>query len=160
MIYKIKESFWSFGDNFSITDQTGNPQYSVQGKVFSWGDDLSVKDNSGSEVARIRQKMLSLKPTYEILIGGNKFAEVVKEWTWFNKKFTLDVPGPNDYSISGSFWEHEFEFIRSGRKVANVSKNFWGWSDSYGVEILENDNTVSILCSCIVIDQILYDEKK
>ena len=34
-----------------------------------------------------------------------KFAEVIKEFSWFKSKFTLDVPGPNDYTIGGSFWE-------------------------------------------------------
>ena len=93
-----------------------------------------------------------------ILIDGNIFAEVIKEWTWFNKKFTLDVPGPNDYTIDGSFWEHEFTFQRQGLTVATVSRKFWAWTDSYGVDIAEGENEVAVLCACIVIDQVLHDE--
>ena len=94
------------------------------------------------------------------MVKGELFAEVVKEWSWFNKTFTLDVPGPNDYLITGSFWRHEFTFERKGKKVATISKNFWGWSDSYGVEINDGEDDVMILCACIVIDQVLHDEKK
>ncbi|MEE2826185.1 MAG: LURP-one-related family protein [Planctomycetota bacterium] len=157
MIYRIKEKFWSWGNDFAITDQFGTPRFLVDGQAFSWGDKLSFQDSQGNELAFISQKLLSFQPCYQILVNGNLFAEVVKEFTWFKKKFTLDVPGPNDYEIDGSFWEHEFEFRRSGRRVASVSKSYWDWTDSYGVDIIEDEDDVSILCACIVIDQVLHD---
>lgn len=160
MVYRIKEAFWSWGNDFAITDRDGTPVYQVDGAVFSWGVNLSFQDMDGHELAEISQKLLSFKPRYEIFINGSKFAEVVKEWTWFNQQFTLDVPGPNDYSITGSFWQHEFEFNRSGRTVARVSKKLWSWSDSYGVDIVDGEDDVAILCTCIVIDQILHDGDK
>ena len=131
----------------------------VDGEAFSWGDKLSFQDMQGNELAYISQKMFSWKPKYEIYCGGKLFAEVVKEWSWFRKSFTLNVPGPNDYEIDGSFWLHDYTFRRSGRVVANVSKAIWSWSDSYGIETVDGEDDVSILCACIVIDQVLHDEK-
>ncbi|MCH2182467.1 MAG: LURP-one-related family protein [Mariniblastus sp.] len=160
MIYRIKEKFWSWGNDFTITDQLGAPQFLIDGQAFSWGDKLSFQDMQGNELAFISQKLFSFQPRYQILVNGNLFAEVVKEFTWFKKKFTLDVPGPNDYEIDGSFWEHEFEFRRSGRRVASVSKSYWDWTDSYGVDIIEDEDEVSILCACIVIDQVLHDDDR
>ncbi|OUT54500.1 MAG: hypothetical protein CBB71_22425 [Rhodopirellula sp. TMED11] len=160
MLYKIKEKFWSWGNDFDITDRSGQPCFHVDGKAFSWGDKLSFQDLQGNELAFISQKMMSLMPRYRIMVNGEVFAEVLKEFSWFKQKFTLDVPGPNDYSITGSFWQHEFEFERFGRTVARVSKNHWGWTDSYGVDIIENEDDVSILCSCIVIDQVLHDDNR
>ncbi|MCA9044439.1 MAG: LURP-one-related family protein [Planctomycetaceae bacterium] len=157
MLYKIKEAFWSWGDDFNITDRNGETVFLVDGQAFSWGDKLSFQDADGRELAFISQTLLSWKPRFQILIDGEVFAEVVKEWTWFNQQFTLDVPGPNDYTINGSFWKHEFEFVRRGRVVARVSKNFWGWTDSYGVDIDDDEDVVAILCTCIVIDQVLHD---
>jgi uncharacterized protein YxjI len=159
MIFRIKEKFWSWGDDFSITDEDGEPAFVVDGQAFSWGDKLSFQDTQGNELAFISQKMMSWKPRYQIIIDGEVFAEVIKEWSWFNQTFTLDVPGPNDYTVNGSFWDHEFTFIRSSREVAQVSKNHWGWTDSYGVGIEDGEDIVSILCSCIVIDQVLHDDK-
>ncbi len=104
--------------------------------------------------------MFSFQPRYEIYINGNLFAEMRKEYTWFKKKFTLDVPGPNDYSIEGSFWLHDYTFSRDEGVVARVSKKLYSWTDSYGVEIVDGEDALSILCSCIVIDQVLHDEKK
>jgi uncharacterized protein YxjI len=158
MIFRIKEKFWSWGNDFAITDAEGSVRYQVDGKAFSWGDKLSFQDAGGREIAFISQKLLSFKPRYKIIINGAVFAEVIKEWTWFNKKFTLDVPGPNDYTIDGSFWAHEFTFERHGRTVATVSKKLWSWADSYGVEIADGEDEVAVLCACIVIDQVLHDE--
>ena len=159
MIYRIKEKFWSWGNDFTITDQHGRDVYQVDGKAFSWGDQLSFQDMQGRELAFISQKLMSFKPRYKIVIDGREFAEVVKEFSWFKQKFTLDVPGPNDYAIEGSFWQHEFTFTRSGQQVATISKSYWGWTDSYGVDITEGEDDVAILCACIVIDQVLHDDE-
>ena len=108
MIYRIKEAFWSWGDKFAITDPEERPVFQVAGAVFSWGNDLSFQDMTGNQLARIKQTLFSFKqtlfsfkqtlfsfkPRYEIQIDGAVFAEVIKEWSWWNQKFTLDVPGP------------------------------------------------------------------
>ena len=158
MIFAIKESFWSLGKDFTINDQKDKPVYRVLGKAFSWNNNLSFQDMKGNELARIKQKLLSFKPRFEIYVDDKKFAEVVKEWSWFKQKFTLDIPGPNDYTITGSFWQHEFTFEREEKVVATVSKERFSWSDTYGVDIVEGEDVVSILATCIVIDQILHDD--
>ncbi len=158
MIFRIKEKFWAWGNDFAITDAQGQLMYYVDGKAFSWGDKLSFQDANRNELAFISQKLMSWKPRYQIIINGQVFAEVIKEWTWFSKKFTLDVPGPNDYEIEGSFWAHEFTFQRQGRTVATVSKKLWSWTDSYGVDVADGEDEVAVLCACIVIDQVLHDD--
>ena len=60
MIYRVKEKFWSLGNNFTITDEAGLNCYRVTGKAFSWGDKLSFQAMEGKELAFIKQKMMSL----------------------------------------------------------------------------------------------------
>lgn len=158
MRYVIREKFWSWGDDFHIYNEQRAPVYFVDGAAFSWGDNLSFQDMDGNELAHIRQKMISWKPRYQIFRDGELFAEVIKEFSWLNKTFTLDVPGPNDYEIEGKFWRHDYEFRRHDRAVAVVSKPFWSWSDTYGVETTDGEDDISILCAAIVIDQVLHDE--
>lgn len=139
--------------------------YFVDGLAFSWGDKLSFQDMRGDELAFITQTMLSWKPTYEIQRSGRPFATLTKEFSWFSKEFKLDVPGPNDYEIEGRFWTHEYEIFRPGprrqrRCVATVSKAYWAWTDTYGIEIADDEDDVSILCVVIAIDQVLHDQKK
>ena len=85
---------------------------------------------------------------------------MTKEFSWFNKQFSLDVPGPNDYTIEGSFWDHEYVFVRGGRNVAIVTRRLFSLTHTYSVEIMDREDAVSILATCIVIDQVLHDEKK
>lgn len=157
MKYQLKQKMWSPGSDFVIKDEHEQPVYIVDGEAFSWGDKLSFQDMQGTELAYISQKLLTLKPKYEIFRDGELFAEVIQEFSWFKKKFTLDVPGPNDYEIDGSFWDHEYTFRRSGGTVATVSKKLWSWSDIYGVEIAEDEDDVAILSTVVVIDLICND---
>jgi len=160
MHYLIREEFWALGDDFNILDEKQQPVFHIDGAAFSWGDKLSFQDMRGNELACIDQKLLSFMPCYGIYRNGQLFAEVHKEFSWFSKQFSLDVPGPNDYTIEGSFWDHEYVFIRGGRNVAIVTRRLFSLTHTYSVEILEGEDAVSILATCIVIDQVLHDEKK
>ena len=157
MLYQVKQKIWSWSDGFKILDQNGDLAYRINGKPFSWGDNLSFQDVYGKELATIAQTLLSFNPNYAIYKNGSLFAEVTKEFSWVKAKFTLDVPGPNDYKITGDFWDYEYEFIREGRTVAQVSKSFWPWSDTYGVSIVSGEDDVSILCTVIIIDLVCHD---
>lgn len=160
MRYLIREKFWAWGDDFYILDEHNERAFFVDGAAFSWGDKLSFQDMQGNELAYIAQKMLAFFPRYRIYRNGELFAEVKKEFSWLRKKFTLDVPGPNDYTITGSFWDHEYVFQRGGREVAVVSRSFFSLTHTYGVEIVAGEDAVAILATCIVIDQVLHDEKE
>ncbi len=152
MRYQLKQKIWSWGNRFVICDEAGAPVFQVIGKVFSWGDKLSFQDRSGAELAKIEQRLWKFIPQYEVMIADQPFAEIRQEWSWLKKRFTLDVPGPNDYTITGSFWEYEFDFERNGRTVAQVSRRFFSWSDTYGVNIIDDEDNLAILCTTIVID--------
>ncbi len=159
MRYIMKQKFWSLGGDFVIKDETEADVYRVRGEAFSWGHKLSFQDMADHELAFISQKLWSLMPKYEIYRDGNPFAEVVREFSWLKSKFTLDVPGPNDYSVTGSFWEHEYAFERLGRQVARVSKDYWAWTDTYGIDIVDGEDDVAILATCVVIDLVCHEQR-
>lgn len=160
MRYLMKEKFWGFGDDFAIQDANGNDVFFVDGKAFTLGDKLSFQDMAGNELAFISQKLLSLKKRYDIYRNGNLFAEVLKEWSFFKDKFTVDVPGPNDYAVTGSFWDHEYAFERQGRTVAQVSKSYFNWTDTYGIDIVDGAADVTILATAVVIDLVCHADDK
>jgi uncharacterized protein YxjI len=159
MRYMMKQKLWAFGDDFAIKNDAGDDVYIVDGKAFSLGKKLSFQDIGGHELAFIQQKMLSLKPTYQVLRNGQVFASVEKEFTFFKDKFTVDIPGPNDYEVTGSFWDHEFTFTRSGRTVATVSKEYYSWSDTYGVDIVDGEDDILILATAVVIDLVVHNQR-
>ena len=53
--------------------------------------------------------------------------------------------------------DHEYAFRRGDRVVATVSKRWFSWSDTYGIDIAEGEDDVLILASAVVIDQICHE---
>ena len=160
MRYQMKQKLWAMGDDSTIKDAAGGDVFLVDGKVFSLGDKLAFRNVAGNELAYIAQTLLSFKKRYEIHRRGRLFAEVVKEWSFFTDKYTVDIPGPNDYEMSGDFWDHEYRFTRSGREVAHVSKAFFSWSDTYGIDIVDGEDDVTILATAVVIDLVNDDQRR
>ena len=161
MIYLMKQKLFSWGDDFTIKDENGQDRFFVDGKAFSLGNQLSFQDMAGNELAFIRQKLLSWGQTYEITKGGQLLAVVHKElFTFFKCTFTVDVPGPNDLVAEGDFTDHQYVFTRNGRPVAEVSKQWFTWSDSYGVQISPGEDDVLILASTVVIDMACHGDHR
>jgi uncharacterized protein YxjI len=159
MRYVLKQKLLSWGDDFVIKDEAGRDVYFVDGKAFSIGDQLSFQDMEGHELAFIKQKILSWGKTYEIVRDGQVAAVVKKAmFTLIHHRFTVDVPGPDDLEAQGSFTDHEYTFRRGERTVATVSKKWFSWSDTYGVEIAEGEDPVLILASAVVVDQACHPD--
>jgi len=158
MRYVMKQKLFSWGNDFHIKNEAGENVFFVDGKVFSIRNQLSFQDLQGNELAFIRQKLLAWGPTYEIHRNGQLFATVKKElFTFFKCRFAVDVPGPDDLEATGSFLDREYVFRAGGRQVAQVSKKWFTWTDTYGVDIAENEDDVLLLASTVVIDMVCHD---
>ena len=164
MRYVMKQKLWSFGTTFVIKDENERDQFIVQGKVFSIGDQLSFNDLNGNELAFIRQKMFAWGKTYEIYHSNQLFAVVKENWLpLLTYRFTVDVggdgPGPGDMEIQGSFSDHDYSFTQGGRQVAQVSRKWFSWADTYGVDVADGVDPVLILACTVVVDMCVEKHK-
>ena len=161
MRYQMRQKLFAFGDDFTIKDQHDRDVFFVDGKAFSFGKKLSFQDMDGNELAFIRQKLLAWGPTYEIYRDGIVAAVVKKElFTFFKCRFEVDVPGPDDLSAEGSFTDHEYTFSRGDSVVATVSKEWFTFADTYGVDVYDKEDAVLILASTVVIDMACHERHK
>jgi uncharacterized protein YxjI len=151
--YQMKQKWLCLGNDYVVRDDADRDVYYIDGRVFSLGQKLSFQDMQGNELAFISQRLLSWGPTYEIYRAG-ALAAVVKKvlFRLFHCEFTVDVPGPDDLVAEGDFWNYEYTFTRHGHTVAQVSKAFFSWTDSYGIEIASGEDDVLILAATVVID--------
>lgn len=158
MRYLLKQKLFSFGDDFTIKDQSGEPVFQVDGKAFTLlREKLAFEDMQGNELAFIRERIIALTPSYEILRNGEVAAVVKKDLiNLFRCGFTVDVPGPDDLEAQGSLLDHEYTFTRGSRTVATVSKRWFSFTDTYGVEIEGAEDPVLILSSTVIIDMICH----
>lgn len=160
MRYVMRQKIFSFGHDFTIKDEDGKDVFFVDGRALSLGHKLSFQDMNGHELAFIKQKLLSLGPTYEVYVGDQLMSIVKKElFTLFKCRFHVDVPGPDDLEAEGDFWEHEYSFQRGDELVGSVSKRYFSWSDTYGIDVRNPEDTVLVLTSAIVIDLACHHEE-
>ncbi len=161
MRYVMKQKLFAWGDDFTIKTEDGRDAYFVDGKTFSFGDKLSFQDMQGQELVFIRQKLLAWGPTYELYREGRLYAVVKKElFNFFKCRFTVDVPGPDDLEATGSFLDQEYTFTRHGNVVATVSRKWFAWADTYGVDIQNDEDSTVILASTVVIDMVCHNQRR
>ena len=159
MKFAVKQRLVSMGDDFDIRNEHGKKVYFVDGAAFSFVDNLIVKDMGKNEVCRIKKKMFTFIQTYTITKKGQLLATVKKRPFTFRTRFHLEIPGPGTYEIVGNLFRWDYAINRDGREVAKVSKKILAMSDSYGVEIKDDENPVVILAVAIVIDMVLHRGK-
>lgn len=152
MKYYIKQKVFSWGDKFHIYDASGQERFLAQGEVFSFGKKLHLYSMSGEEVAYIHQKVWSFLPKYYISKNGCDIAEVVKEFTLFRSKYSVDGLG---WSVSGDFWSHEFGIYRGSSLVAAINKRWFSWGDTYEIDIADGVDDISALCVVLIIDAVI-----
>jgi uncharacterized protein YxjI len=161
MRYVMRQKLLSLADNFTIKNEQEQDVFLVKGKLFSFGDKLSFQDLAGNELAFIEQRLLNWSPTYELWKQGELLAVVKRElFSFIHHRFTVDVPGPNDLEAEGDFLDHEYTIARGDQVVATVSKRWFSWTDTYGVEVGDGQDDVLVLATAVVVDMVCHDDNK
>lgn len=138
---------WSLAERFTITDESGAPQFDVQGR-FAFGARLSVRTPAGLEVAAITSKALSSR--YQILIDGQP--TTVRPRGAFRAYYEIVTPaGPLE--ARGNFSGRRFEVTRGGQIVATVSQQT-ALRERFSVEVADGENPVLMLAVVLVIEAI------
>jgi uncharacterized protein YxjI len=156
--YQVRQKIFSFGDNFIIKNEFGDDIFRVRGRIFSLGNKLIIEDIAGHELVYIEQRLFKFLPQYTIYMNEMDVATIKKEISFFKPRFHIESIMGN-YEMEGDIFSHEFSILKGGRVVAMVSKQWFSFSDTYGVEIDNNEDQAFIMALVIVIDQVLYDNK-
>jgi uncharacterized protein YxjI len=161
MRYVMRQKLLSLADNFTIKNEQDQDVFLVKGKLFSFGDKLSFQDLAGNELVFIDQRLLNWSPTYELWRQAELLAVVKRElFSFIHHRFTVDVPGPNDLEAEGDFLDHEYMITRGGSVVATVSKRWFSWADTYGIEVADGEDDVLVLATAVVVDMVCHDDGK
>ena len=160
MRYIIREKFFRFGEDSTITDESGQPVIQVDGKVLSIHHTLVLRDLMGNELATVKKQLIALGQTYQITRHGQEAARVHKKIiSPFVDRFTVDVPGTEELHVTGSIFEHNFSIKRGEQVVAAVSKRWISLTETYGVEIAPGQDDLLLLATVLAID-LAEDEER
>ena len=157
MMYYIQQKVFSWGDKFNIYDASGNVRYSVKGEVFSLGKKLHLYDGSDRELAYIEQKLFSFLPKYHIHQEGKGVVEVVREFSFFYPKYSVE---PLGWTISGDFFDHDYEVVDGDRVIASVSKEWFTLGDAYEISFGVDVDEIAALSVVLVIDACIDAQRR
>jgi uncharacterized protein YxjI len=153
MRYQVREKIFRLGEDNDILNESGQPVYQVDGKVLSLHGLMLVNDLSGNQVGQVSRKLVALLASYEITLAGGVSAEVHQRFSGpFHPKWTISVAGGTDMEMTGNFAGHDFTLTENGQTVATVSKAWISLADSYGVDIVDGQNDLLILCSVLALE--------
>lgn len=152
----MRQKVFSLGDSFTIKDEFGSDLFIVRSQLLSFGKKLRILDLEGNELCYIEQKVFRFMPEYDIYIGGEHIANVKKKFAFFRNDFQISSSVSN-YYVEGDFWAHEFGLYKDGGLIARISKQFFSFTDTYGVDIDDRQDQIGTLALAIVIDMVCHD---
>jgi uncharacterized protein YxjI len=150
--FLMRERLLAIGDDFWIEDAAGERAYKVDGKAIRFRQTFVLEDTSGRELARIREKKLSVRDKIVIERDGDTAATVHKALVGIRDRFAIDVENGADLKAHGNVVDHEYEIERDGDTIATVSKKWFRVRESYGVDVAAGEDTALILAITVAID--------
>lgn len=158
--YQMREKLISFGDDYWIQNEAGQRVFHIDGKMLRIRQTLLFEDAQGNELLEIQERMMRLRESLAIERNGQKVAEVHSALVSpLRDRYKIDVVGGSDLEAQGNFLAHEYEIKQGNMKVAEVSKRWFRFADTYGVEIVPGQNDVLILAITVCIDAMSHPDK-
>lgn len=155
MRYTLKHKLFSLGHDSMIKDANGQDVYLVDGAAIAIGRHIKIKNLHGQALASIHQELIALTPSYEIKMKDGLSAKASMKLLSLTDRLKIDVPGPDDFEARGNLFHREYAIVRGNREVAHISKRWVSLTDSYGIEIDDDQDQVFLLACAVVIDEIL-----
>lgn len=145
----FKQRLFSWFDSYDIYDEKGNTLYTVKGQL-SWGHCLKIFDAMGNEIGMIQEKVLSFLPKFEIYLGSSYIGCISKEFTFFKPAFNIDY---NGWHIEGDWFEWDYRILNySGNCIASVNKEPFNWTDTYTINVMNDQDALNALLLVLAID--------
>lgn len=148
----MKQKVFSLRGDFDIYDENQVPVYSVQGKLMSFGRQLRLYDSAtGEELAHIKQQVMTLLPKMHVFYQNERIATISKKLTFFKQQYDIDTLG---WSVEGDFFAHDYTvFDAQGRVVADINKKYLSWSDSFEINIVQDEiDPAMVIAIVLAID--------
>lgn len=145
----FKQRLFSWLCSYDVYREDGSVAFTVKGQL-SFGHCLKIYDAAGRELGTVQERVLTLLPQFEIYLGGQYIGRVLKEFTLFQPKFTIEC---NGWTMQGDFFEWDYRiYNRQGLPVATVTKALLNFTDTYVLEIRDPGDALPVLMLALAID--------
>ena len=146
----IKQRVFSWTDSYDVYDETGIPKYYVKAEFFSFGHQIHIYDKrTGEELGSVHQKLFTLLPTFELVMGGRTVGVIRKRFTLFRQSYEVDYRG---WEVDGDFMGWDYRVMQGDLEIMSISKELFNWGDTYGLYYQNPANEFPGLLLVIAID--------
>ena len=136
-------------DNSLLAVRDINHKYIVVAEVFAFGHQLHVYDAYNNEIGQIHQKLLTLMPQFEIVIGGKVCGIISKKFTFFKPKYEIDF---NGWRVEGDFLGWDYDVYSGCSSIIHITKEIFHWGDTYVIDIANPQDELMGMMLVIAID--------
>ena len=151
----FKQRLFSWFDSYDIYDERGQTVFTVEGQL-AWGHTLHISDQTGTHIATLKQRLLTFLPKFEIYAGERLVGTITKEFTLLKPAFSIDC---NGWRVEGSFWEWDYRILSESHVVAKIEKQFLNWTDTYTIDVADEDDCLMSLMVVLAIDAVKCSQK-
>ena len=146
----IKQRVFSWTDSYDVYDEGGFPKYYVKAEFFSLGHQIHIYDKqTGAELGSVHQRLFTLMPTFDIVIGGRTVGTIRKRFTLFSENYEVDYRG---WDVEGDFLGWDYRVFQGNTEVMSISKQWLTWGDTYTLRFSNPANEFPGLMLVIAID--------
>lgn len=162
MILKLKQKLFTlFRQQYEIKDIDENLAFYIK-PLFSFFPKFEIHDKDQNLVYIVKQKPFRIFKKYVILNSNKELLFSVKQ------KFSPFVPKAKITNaikdkklfISGNILAHEFEVCENDEVKARVSKKYISLTDSYTLEIFDEENAGLYVAMAMIYDAIYFQRKR
>src|SRR6195952_4092321 len=152
--FQMRQKLFSIGDDYWIEDDRGARVFKVDGKALRMRKTLVFEDASGTELLKIQERRFRIRDTMEIEDHDGRTVATVKKAliSPLRERWDVDVANGPSLEVKGNILDHEYEVEADGRRVAAVSKKWFRFTDTYGVEVVDGQDPLLILAIAAVLD--------
>jgi uncharacterized protein YxjI len=152
--FQMRQKLFSIGDDYWIEDDRGQRVFKVDGKALRVRKTLVFEDAAGTELLKIQERRFRIRDTMEIEDrDGNTVATIKKALiSPLRDRWNVDVANGPGLEVKGNILDHEYEIEADGKRVAAVSKKWFRFTDTYGVEVGPGQDPLLILAIAAVLD--------
>ena len=124
----IKQRVFSWTDSYDVYDETGAAKYFVKAEFFSFGHQIHIYDKrTGQELGSVHQKLFTLFPTFELVMGGRTVGLIRKRFTLFRQSYEVEYRG---WNVEGDFLGWDYEVLQGDLQIMSISKQWLTWGDT------------------------------
>ena len=145
----FKQRIFSWFDSYDIYDENGNVYFTVKGQL-AWGHMFKIYNKNNEEIGKLKQKIFTFLPKYEIYVNNELQGEIVKEFTFFKPKFHVTFGG---ITVTGDFFNWDYDVFRNDTRIATINKEIFRFRDTYTINVNESD-ALLVLMIVLSIDSI------